>query len=87
VDAVPQNEAGITVEGSVSDQQFRTVSDIIGDGTKHVMVFKLLGMTEDNQRVVQPVTVKTKPKCKTCGRVNKANSKFCTECGTSLTIV
>jgi hypothetical protein len=79
------NDAGITVPGSVSEQKFTTTS-FYGDGQKFVMVMKLLG--EIGQKVVEaPVTVKTKPKCITCGHQNKATAKFCSECGTSLTIV
>jgi len=81
------NDAGITVPGSVSDQEFRSVSWFPTEATTHTIVLKLLGETEDNQRVRKAVTVKAKPKCQTCGRVNKATGKFCTECGTSLKIV
>lgn len=81
-----QNDVGITVPGSVSDQKFSTVSNFIGDGEKHVIVLKLAG--ELGQAAVQqPVTVKTKQKCITCGKINKATSKFCQECGTSLQII
>lgn len=81
------NDAGITVPGSKSNQTFSTTHDIIGDGVKHVMVLKLLGETETGKLVEKPVTVKAKPKCVTCGHLNKATSKFCSECGTSLEIV
>lgn len=79
-------DAGITVEGSISDQQFQTTSSFPVETTRHVIVMKLLGETEEAV-VVKPVTVKAKPTCKTCGKVNKATSKFCGECGTSLQIV
>lgn len=85
--SVPVNEAGITVPGSISDQKFTTVASFDVEPTVHTMVIKLLGTTEGGAVVTQPVTVKAKPKCTTCGRVNKANAKFCTECGTSLEIV
>jgi hypothetical protein len=82
---MPQNDVGITVKGSVSDQKFHTTS-FTGDGVKEVMVLKLLGETE-NGKVEQPITVKAKPKCTTCHHMNKATAKFCSECGTSLIIV
>ena len=87
--AAPQsfNDAGITVPGSVSDQKFSTVYGFIGDGVKHAIVLKLLGENPEGQVIQQPITVKAKPKCVTCGKVNKATAKFCSECGTSLTIV
>jgi hypothetical protein len=52
----------------------------------HSIVLKLLGETPDNKPVLKPVTVKAKQKCDTCGKVNKAHSKFCVECGTALEI-
>jgi len=82
-----QNDAGITVPGSVSDQKFTTGDWFPTEAKTHVIVLQMLGQTEDNKQVTKPVTVKAKPKCTTCGRTNKATAKFCTECGTSLTIV
>lgn len=81
-----QNDVGITVEGAVSDQKFTYASWFPTDGVKHVMVMRVLGEVEGKQ-VKAPVTVKSKPVCKTCGTTNKITSKFCAECGTSLTIV
>lgn len=81
------NDTGITVEGSVSEQKFKTVEDIQVEAEMHTIVLKMLGETEQGKQIVEPVTVKAKPKCKTCGRTNKANAKFCTECGTALIIV
>lgn len=84
--AVPQNETGITVPGSKSEQKFKTVSNFAVETEKHSMIIKLLGETEDNKPVVAPVTVKHKPKCVTCGTTNKATAKFCSKCGTALEI-
>lgn len=81
------SDAGITVPGSISDQAFTATSGFVTENESHVIVLKILGQTETNQQVILPVTVKTKPRCTTCGRVNKATAKFCTECGTSLTLV
>ena len=80
------NEVGITVPGSRSDQKFSHVTMGVMETEKHTMVLKLLGETPDNKPVLQPVTVERKPECVTCGKKNKAHSKFCTECGTSLAI-
>lgn len=85
--AIPTNDVGITVPGSVSDQQFHTTYGFVGDGVKHAIVLKLLGETDAGTPVVSPVTVKAKPACITCGRVNKATAKFCSNCGTSLVLV
>lgn len=87
--AAPQsfNDVGITVPGSVSDQKFSTVYSFNGDGIKHAIVLKLLGESPAGQVIQQPVTVKAKPKCTTCGKTNKATARFCSDCGTSLVIV
>lgn len=85
--SMPLNDAGITVAGSKSEQKFTTASWFPVQSEKHVIVLKLLGETADNKPILKPVTVKAKPTCTTCGRVNKATNKFCSECGTSLEIV
>ena len=81
------NEAGITVAGSKSEQQFHVVSGFPVEDATHVIVLKLLGETAQGKKVKQAVTVKTKQKCPTCGHMNKATTKFCAECGTALEIV
>jgi hypothetical protein len=84
--AVPQTETGITVAGSKSEQKFNTVSSFKCEPEKHNIILKLLGETEDNKAIREPITVKAKPKCTTCGKQNKATAKFCSECGTALVI-
>lgn len=81
------NDAGITVPGSVSDQKFSTVYGFRGNGVKEVIVMKLLGEDPMGQPIVQPITVKVKPTCVTCGKVNKATASYCSHCGTALNIV
>jgi zinc-ribbon domain len=80
------NDAGITVPGSVSNQKFSKVTGFRVLPDQHVMIFKLLGETPDNEPIRKPVTVKAKPKCVTCGKQNKAHAKFCSHCGTALTV-
>ena len=75
------NDAGITVPGSRSEQKFSTTHVGVLESVKHSMVFKLVGGV-----VPEPITVKHKPRCVTCGKQNKATAKFCTECGTALEI-
>lgn len=79
-------DVGITVPGSRSEQKFQTVTMGTMEAEKHSMVIKLLGETPDNKPVLQPVTVERKLECVTCGKKNKAHSKFCVECGTALEI-
>lgn len=84
---VGYNDAGITVPGSVSDQKFSKVAGFRLLPEQHVMIFKLLGETLDNAPIRKPVTVKSKPKCITCSKQNKAHAKFCSTCGTALTVI
>jgi len=80
------NEVGITVPGSKSTQGFQHTTVGALDPTIHNIVLKIVGDLGDNKPVEKPVTVKAKPKCVTCGKQNKATSKFCAECGTALEI-
>ena len=81
------SDTGITVPGSESDQKFKMVSSFPTEAEQHVMVLRLLGEDPRGVEVTVPVTVKAKPKCVTCGRNNKAHSKFCVACGTALEII
>lgn len=81
------NDVGVTAPGSISNQQFHTAEDFETESLGHSMVLHILGETEDNKAIREPVTVKTKIECVSCGVKNKVQSKFCTECGTSLRIV
>jgi hypothetical protein len=82
--SMPANDVGITVAGGKSTQSFTTTTMGLMETEKHSIIFMLLGETEDNKPVLQPVNVKMKPKCTSCGKQNKATNKFCSECGTSL---
>lgn len=79
-------ETGITVPGSKSTQRFQTTTVGVLEAEKHSMIIRILGDLGNNKPVTKPVTVKHKVKCVTCGRQNKHNAKFCTECGTALEI-
>lgn len=81
------NDVGVTAPGSISNQQFHTAEDFETESLEHSMILHILGETEDNKAIREPVTVKTKIECVSCGVKNKVQSKFCTECGTSLRIV
>jgi len=80
------NEAGITVAGSASSQQFRNVAGFPVEATSTVIVLQLRGEV-GGKLVAAPVTVDTKPLCSTCGKKNKPTSKFCAECGTALELI
>ena len=80
------DDVGITVPGSKVDQQFYTVYGFNPEAVSHVIILRLSG-TSGNVLVTKPITVKHKQKCETCGKVNKADAKFCSGCGTSLDLV
>lgn len=84
--AMPVNENGITVPGSLSEQKFTQTTLGTLESIKHNMVIKLLGKTDDHQNVSKPLTVQVKANCITCGRKNRATNKFCADCGTALVI-
>lgn len=83
--STPVNDTGITVPGSVSNQQFQQGAWFAVEEQKHVIVLKLLGETEHGY-VEKAVTVKQKLRCTSCGRYSKSNVSFCGGCGTSLQI-
>jgi len=80
-------DTGITVPGSEVDQKFHTVSGFIAEDVSTVMILRLVGETAENKVVKAPVTVDIKPECITCGKVNLVNSKFCSNCGTALSLI
>lgn len=79
------NDMGITVPGSENNQKFTQASWFQVENETHVLIMKMVGYFDD-KKVVEPITVKHKPKCNTCGKLNKANAKFCSECGTAITL-
>lgn len=79
------NDAGITVPGSISNQEFKTVSWFPVEAEES-MVFHIVGFIDETP-VEKPILVASKPKCQTCGRTNKSSAKFCGNCGTSLLVL
>jgi hypothetical protein len=84
--ALEEDDAGITVAGSESHQQFSHAGWFPTHDQSEVLVLRLRGEV-GGKKVVKAVTVKTKPTCPTCGKKNRATTRFCAECGTSLTLV
>ena len=77
------NTEGITVKGSSSEQTFGLGSVGSLENEEHVIVLKLKGFIKD-KKIKEAVTVTAKITCDTCGKRNKANNKFCSNCGTAL---
>jgi len=84
--SAPQNEAGITVPGSHSNQKFSNAGWFATEAESHVIVLHLVG-GQGNQKVIEAVTTQKKPVCTTCRKTNKAVAKFCSRCGTSLILL
>jgi hypothetical protein len=85
-DAIAKNDTGITVPGSKVEQKFHTVYGFKSEANSNTVILRLVGVVGEVE-VTKPITVAHKPECVTCGRVNKATSKFCTDCGTALTLL
>lgn len=83
---VERSDAGITVAGSYSNQQFVPAAWFETEVQSEVIVLKLRGKVGD-ATVKVPVTVDHKPQCSSCGRNNKAEASFCSRCGTALQLV
>ena len=83
--AMPLEDEGITVKGSISDQKF-VYGDIgILETQKHTIILRLRGTKSNGVTMVKkPLTTKTKVTCPTCGKRSSSSSKFCNNCGTSL---
>ena len=83
---VERGDAGITVAGGLSEQQFQMVSGFPTEAQSTVVVLRLRGEVA-GKPVTQPVTVASKPTCVTCGKTNRANHQFCDRCGTALVVI
>lgn len=79
----PSEDPGITVEGSNTGQSFQRGSIGILESESHTMVFQLKGLTSE-EVVREPVTVKTKKQCPSCGKKYKSSFEYCSQDGTFL---
>lgn len=82
--ATPVNDAGITVEGSHSNQSFTYGHIGALETTEHVIVFHLKGETSTCEIVEKPVTTRKRVTCKYCGKRNTTVNKFCGGCGAAV---
>lgn len=79
-------DAGITVAGAESKQEFRSVSGFSLEDQSTVIVLRLRGHV-GKKAVSKPITVKSSKKCDTCGKSNKGGGAFCAGCGASLVLI
>ena len=77
---------GVTAPGAPSDQEFKTIPTFETEGTKHVIIFRLLG-EHQGKYVSNSVTTRMRAACVSCGALSKTNANFCSQCGTSLQII
>jgi len=76
-------DAGITVGGSKSNQEFFTCSIGKMEYEKYSIVIKLLGIDlNNNNNIKDIISTKTKKICPTCGKKNKFSADYCSKCGT-----
>ena len=79
-----KKDEGITVKGSEVNKTFNTA--YFGtEVDKDCITIRIKG-TNEKVQIKEPVTIKYRVECETCGRKHKPNKKFCSECGTSLLI-
>lgn len=86
IDFEPSADPGITVEGSATNQSFQTGHIGPLESKTHTMIFQLKGLTE-TEVVEEPITVKTKKQCTTCGKLWSGNYEYCPNDGTYLRFV
>jgi len=77
------SDPGITVEGSNTGQSFQRGSIGTLEDKSYTMVFQLKGLTSE-EVVREPVTVKTKKQCPSCGKKYKSSFEYCPQDGTYL---
>lgn len=82
--SLPAQDEGITVKGSNSTQSFKRGHIGALEAEKHTLVLRVKGFTSSGNEVVEPLTVKTKLECSSCGKTSDSSNKFCSRCGTAL---
>ena len=81
------SDAGITVPGKETNQNFEYGHTKPLEAQSHVIVLHLRGAVKTRKkvkRVKKAITVKTRIQCNTCGNRYKSSAKFCANCGTYL---
>lgn len=81
--SLPDQDEGITVKGEETYQPFAYSSIGVLDPS-NVITIMLKGTKGGSVTVEQPITVKTKLTCPTCGRRSRSANKYCSKCGTFL---
>lgn len=82
--SLPKSDEGITVKGSKTRQDFVYGCTNELESQSSVIILHLRGLTKKRTKVKKAITVKTKLKCPTCGRISKSSAQFCFGCATYL---
>lgn len=81
--SAPLPDEGITVKGSESQQHFH--QGWIGQlDPSEVIIIRLVGEDTKGIPISEPITVKDKFTCSSCGRASDSTVQFCGNCGTAL---
>lgn len=80
----PCSDVGVTVKGQQCNQEFSSIFIDDLEEQSHVMVIRLSGYRENNNKVETLIGSQEKIECPTCGRKNENKSKYCSNCGTFL---
>lgn len=79
----PNVDEGITVKGNIINENYNY--DSIGElAPSSVIVISLKGHCSHGVYVQEPITVKRKLECSSCGTKSKSSYKYCPNCGTYL---
>ena len=78
-------DEGITVPGSNSNQQFKTTLVDELEENSYTIILRLKGIYSGGQPIQKIVSVRDKIVCSICGKKNRSNFKFCTNCSAALT--
>jgi ribosomal protein L32 len=83
--SAPAVDEGITVKGNQVSQNYQYGNIGLLDPETHTIILHLKGARATTKKLIkQPLTVKSKLKCETCGKRNRSTNKFCFNCGTYL---
>lgn len=80
----PLDDEGITVKGSKSNQKFEYGSIGWLESKSSVITIRLRGTKKSGGTVRQPLTVKSRLTCSSCGKTSRSTAEFCSRCGTFL---
>ncbi len=78
------NNSGITVKGSILNQNFNYTSVGVLEEESRVIILRLVGFKEAGKFIKKPLTIQTKKICITCGKKSRSHLRFCSNCGTFL---